>query len=166
MFTPDNVELMIKQWEIVGGYVHWKDQFGNWQRWCKNALGIDRSNVSDAVNERAIIERFAKPERYMKYRKMGLKELQEEGNGWDQFLMKRMIAERKTNITIKEPTTGKLLTAKLPAKLANAVQQQQMQEMQDLSDSDSQESNDDESDSDVHSNNRCFAFRLKPLRMP
>ena len=115
MFTPQNVPLWIAKWNSMGGYSYWKDHFANWQEWCDSALSLDRSNVSDAKNERALIDRFSKPERYMKHRKMGLKELQEEGQGWDEFLIERMIQEKIPMIEIRDVDTGSVLhTASVP----------------------------------------------------
>ena len=109
MFTPQNVPLWIEKWNSKGGYHYWKDHFPKWQQWCVSALGLDRSNVSDAKNERALIDRFSKPERYMKHRKMGLKELEAEGAGWNEFVIERMIAENTPIVEVRDPTTDEIL---------------------------------------------------------
>ena len=115
VFTPQNVPLWIGKWNSKGGYSYWKDHFPKWQRWCESALGLDRSNVSQPKSERALIDRFSKPERYMKHRKMGLKELREEGQGWDEFLLERMAIEKTPFVEIRDPMTDAVLyTASIP----------------------------------------------------
>ena len=109
IFTPQNVPLWIDRWHSKGGYHYWKEHFPKWQKWCESALGLDRSNVSQPKNERALIDRFSKPDRYMKHRKMGLKDLQEEGEGWDEFLIERMIAENTPYVEVRDPTSDDVL---------------------------------------------------------
>ena len=109
MFTPQNVPLWIERWNSKGGYHYWKEHFPKWQQWCQSALGLDRSNVSDPKNERALIDRFSKPERYMKHRKMGLQELEAEGLGWNEFVIERMISENTPIVEVRDPLTDEIL---------------------------------------------------------
>ena len=110
-FTAGNVRLIIEKW-YSKPLKYWKQNFGEWQKWCMNALSLDRSSVADAASERTIIERFAKPKRFMLYRKMGLKELKREGLGWDVFLMDQMKAACLTRVEAKD-NNGKTYTAEL-----------------------------------------------------
>ena len=111
-FTAEKVRLLLKKW-FSKPLRYWKKNFEEWQAWCMNALSLDRSAVSDAASERSIIERFAKPKRFMLYKKMGLKELKNEGLGWDEFLTEQMIAEGVLKAEVQDSKTGKIYTAEL-----------------------------------------------------
>ena len=193
-YTPEKMRIMIKKFNSKP-IRHWKQNFSSWQGWCEKTLSMDRSQVADASSERTMIDRFAKPKRYMVYRDMGLDDLRREGLGWDKHLEQRMMIEGIESIEA-EGRKGKILKAELPEKkkkklrLAKLKATQANQQTSNVEDSDSSEefslgiedldsSSDEEdaedSDSDVqhimsvshnnHNNNNNYINEMNTLSM-
>ena len=120
-FNGQNVIFAKQHWDKCGGTSYWKqgNNFENiWKPWCKNALGVDRSSVSNANNERGMLNRFTTPESLMKHKNKGLKELQNDEGHWDEALKWGMIQQGMTFATTIS-NNGKRLTAKLTGESKN-----------------------------------------------